>query len=182
MGDLNQLTQTVLERSAGLALYARQWLDAASADDVVQEALTALLMQRTTPDDPIAWMYRAVRNAAIDHARAASRRSRREQVFAARRPEWFESRPNSAIDARVAEAALSELSDRDREIVVLRIWGDMGLAQIAQIMQLSVSTVHGRYVRSLSPIHSIRSRTRFSTVSVMVLRRLAHTFTTRRHA
>src|SRR5256885_68978 len=109
MGDLDRLTHTVLERAAGLALYARQWHDAASADDVVQEALSALLTQRTTPNDPVAWMFRAVRNAAIDEARSASRRRRREQAVAGRRRESFESRPDSTIDARAAEAALAQL-------------------------------------------------------------------------
>lgn len=73
MIDLDRLTQLVIERVPRLTLYARQWLDSSSADDVVQDALTSLLMQRTTPDDPIAWMYRTVRNAAIDHARVSWR-------------------------------------------------------------------------------------------------------------
>jgi RNA polymerase sigma-70 factor (ECF subfamily) len=156
---LNRLTQTVLGHAAAMALYARQWLDgadSASADDVVQEALTALLAQSPPPRDPVAWMYRAVRNAAIDHARASSRRRRRERVIAEARREWFESSGGdvSAIDARAAEEALLGLSQRDREIVVLRIWGDMSLAQIAQIVELSVSTVHGRYTAALSQMRA----------------------------
>jgi RNA polymerase sigma factor (sigma-70 family) len=156
--DLNRLTQTVIGHSAAMALYARQWLDgadSASADDVVQEALTALLAQSSPPRDPVAWMFRAVRNAAIDHARANSRRRRRERVIAEARREWFESsRDDSAIDARAAEVALAGLSQRDREIVVLRIWGDMSLMQIAQIVQLSISTVHGRYTAALAQMRA----------------------------
>src|SRR5580704_6415506 len=102
MCDLNRLTQLVLQRQPAMALYARQWLDAASAEDAVQEALTALLMQRHTPDDPTAWMFRAVRNAAIDSARSASRRKQREQTVATARCEWFEAQPDSAIDAEAA--------------------------------------------------------------------------------
>lgn len=149
MSDLGRLAQLVAERSAGLALYARQWLDAASAEDVVQEALTALLMQARAPDDPIAWTYRAVRNAAIDHARAASRRRRREQIVAASRSEWFEATVDSLIDAQTAEEVLRNLAPELREIVVLRIWAGLGLAQIGRIMQLSVTTVHERYVFAL---------------------------------
>lgn len=149
MSELGRLAQLVAERSAGLALYARQWLDAASAEDVVQEALTALLTQARAPDDPIAWTYRAVRNAAIDHARAASRRRRREQIVAASRFEWFEPTADSLIDAQTAEEALRRLGPELREIVVLRIWAGLGLAQIGRIMQLSVTTVHERYVFAL---------------------------------
>src|SRR5438128_181518 len=100
MNDLDRLAQLVTERSSALALYARQWLNAASAEDVVQEALTALLCESRAPDDPIAWMYRAVRNAAIDQARSSSRRRRREQVVATARREWFDSKADSLIDGK----------------------------------------------------------------------------------
>ena len=150
MSELDELAQMVVSRASGLALYARQWLDATSAEDVVQEALTALLSQRRTPDDPIAWMYRAVRNAAIDHARSASRRRRREQSVAATRDEWFEARADSLIDARAAERALRGLTADDRQIVVLRLWNDLNFSQIAEVVQLSVSTVHKRYVSALA--------------------------------
>ena len=150
MIDLDRLTQTVMERAPRLTLYARQWLDAASAEDVVQEALTSLLMQRVAPDDPIAWMYRAVRNAAIDHARVLSRRRRREQSVAQSRQEWFDDRADNLIDAQAAEQSLRNLPDADREIVVLRIWSGLGFTQIAGIVQMSVSTVHTRYVAALA--------------------------------
>jgi len=154
MSDLNRLAQMVVERAAGLALYARQWLDAESAQDVVQEALTALLMQRHPPDNPIAWMYRAVHNLAIDCARSASRRRRREQTAAMIHLKWFESTADSALDAQVAEAALRQLPVEYRRVVVMRIWGELGLAEIAEITQLSVSTVHERYVSALAQLRS----------------------------
>src|SRR5215472_10422628 len=102
MSERNRLAQLVVDRAAGRTLYARQWLDAASAEDVVQEALTRLLMQSRPPDDPVAWMYRAVRNAAIDHAKASARRRRREEAQAQARREWFEALPDALIDTRAA--------------------------------------------------------------------------------
>ena len=152
--DLERLTTMVVERSAGLALYARQWLDAASAEDVVQEAFTAMLTLGRAPDDPMAWMCRAVRNAAIDYARSASRRRRREQAVAETRSEWFEARPESLIDARTAEEVLRGLPAEYREVVVLRIWGGLGLAQIARIMQIGVTTVHDRYAWALEQMRN----------------------------
>jgi RNA polymerase sigma-70 factor (ECF subfamily) len=150
MGDLERLAQQVMDRAAGLALYARQWLDdAASAEDVVQEALTSLLAQTPPPRDPIAWMFRAVRNAAIDQSRSSSRRRRREQRVAESRREWFESSADALIDAKTAEAALAGLPPASREIVVLRIWSDLGFAQIADVMQMSLSSVHDKYVAAL---------------------------------
>ncbi len=154
MSDLNRLTQMVTERAGGLVLYARQWLDAASAEDVVQEALTALLMETRVPQNPIAWMYRAVHNAAIDSVRSTSRRRRREQIVAMTRREWFESSADSILDAQVAEAALKRLSAEHRQVVVMRIWGELGLAQIAEVMEMSVATVRERYISALAQLRS----------------------------
>src|SRR5437879_3508264 len=131
MNDLDRLAQLVMQRSNALTLYARQWLDFASAEDAVQEALVALLSETSEPVDPIAWMYRAVRNASIDRARASSRRRRREQIVAGGRREWFEPKADALIDAEAAQAALANLPAEQREIVVLRIWGEMTLAQVA---------------------------------------------------
>src|SRR4029453_2335844 len=96
--DVERLTRIAAEQAPALVLYARQWLDAAGADDAVQEALVALLAQRRFPENPAAWLYRAVRNAAIDQARAATRRRRREQAVAAERCELFVDHPEALMD------------------------------------------------------------------------------------
>jgi RNA polymerase sigma-70 factor (ECF subfamily) len=152
--DVEQLTRMVTECAAALVLYARQWLDGASADDAVQDALVALLAQRQPPRNPTAWMYRAVRNAAIDAARATERRRRREQSVAQTRREWFVPQPDALLDAQSAERALRRLNAEHREVVVLRIWGDLAFAEIAEILELGVSTVHDRYKAALGELRS----------------------------
>ncbi len=156
--DLERVTRIVAERAAALVLYGRQWLDAASAEDAVQNALTALLAQRQAPRNPLAWMYRAVRNAAIDEARRNHRRRRRERAVAETRSGWFEARAHSPMDARFAEEALRQLSEPHREIVVLRIWSGLGFAEIAAITETSISTVHDRYVSALKQLRAILER------------------------
>ena len=158
MSDPSQVVRLVADRGPGLALYARQWLDAASAEDVVQEALTALLTQNPMPVDPVAWMARAVRNAAIDQVRSASRRKRRERVVAEGRREWFEPTPESLIDGQSAEAALRHLPEASREIVVLRIWSGLGFAAIAAVMNLSGSAVHNRYTTALDELRNVMEK------------------------
>ena len=152
--DAERLTRTVTECAAALVLYARQWLDGASADDAVQDALVALLAQRQPPRNPTSWMYRAVRNAAIDAARSTERRRHREQKVARERGGWFVPQPDTLLDAQIAEQSLRRLSPELREVVVLRIWGDLAFAEIAEIMQLGVSTVHDRYKAALGELRS----------------------------
>jgi RNA polymerase sigma-70 factor (ECF subfamily) len=150
--DAQRLMRTVTERADALALYARQWLDGAGADDAVQEALIALLTQPQPPQNVIAWMYRTVRNAAIDAARSAERRRRREQSVALSRREWFVPQPEALLDAQAAEQSLRQLKAEHREVVVMRIWGDLAFAEIADILELAVSTVHDRYKTALGQL------------------------------
>jgi RNA polymerase sigma-70 factor (ECF subfamily) len=152
--DVERLTRVVIERSPALVLYARQWLDGASADDAVQEALVSLLALPQPPRSPAAWMYRAVRNASIDAARASARRQRREQAVAESRREWFTTQPDALLDAQSAEQALRRLDPEHREVVVLRIWADLSFAEIAEVMQLGVATVHHRYKSALGRLRS----------------------------
>jgi RNA polymerase sigma-70 factor (ECF subfamily) len=147
--DAQRLTRIVTDGAPALVLYARQWLDAAAADDAVQDAFIALLAQREPPRNPTAWMYRTVRNASIDAARSAARRRRREQSVAQTRREWFTAEPDAMIDSQTAEQALQRLSPEHREVVVLRIWGDLPFAEIAALTELGVSTVHDRYKAAL---------------------------------
>jgi RNA polymerase sigma factor (sigma-70 family) len=153
--DAEQLTRLVTECAAALALYARQWIDGAGADDAVQEVLVALLSQPQQPRNPRAWMYRAVRNAAIDAARSKGRRRRREQSIAKSRHEWFVPQADASLDAQSAEQSLRKLAPGQREVVVLRIWGDLSFAEIAEIMHLGVSTVHDRYKAALGELRSV---------------------------
>ena len=84
------LGQLIDYHAAALTLFARQWC--AAPDDVVQEAFVKLSAQRPLPNDPVAWLFRAVRNGAASAARADHRRRRHETVAAARRITWFMQR------------------------------------------------------------------------------------------
>jgi len=150
--DVERLTRMITERAPALVLYARQWLDAAAADDAVQDAFVALIGQRSSPSNPTAWMYRAVRNAAIDQLRVAKRRRQREQTVAEQRGEFFDADAETQIDAATVAEWLNRLDLGHREIVVLRIWCDLGFAEIAEVVQLGVSTIHDRYHAALGQL------------------------------
>jgi len=155
MNDLSRSAELAVAHGASLALYARQWLDAAAAQDAVQESLVALLSQKHSPDDPVAWMYTAVRRRAIDAAKSQSRRRRREDRVARERKEWFEADSSAAIDAKTAQSALEQLPRELREIVVLRIWAELGFAQIAAIASVSVGTAHQRFAEALRQLRTV---------------------------
>jgi RNA polymerase sigma factor (sigma-70 family) len=145
-------TDIVTARSAALALYARQWVDAATADDVVQDVLVAAWSVKPIPHDPAAWAFAAVRNRAITASRATARRRRHEKTAAENRSDWFEPSTADSIDAGTAEAALRALPEPLREAVVLRFWGDLGFAAIAAVVGCSVATAHNRYTSAIAAL------------------------------
>ena len=140
------------ELGSALALYARQVGEPHEAEDVVQEVFLRLMAQRVAPHDVKAWLFRAVRNEAISRGRSRRRRKLRERRQAVGRVELFEPRADDLLDARAAQAALERLDADQRELVVLRIWADMTLDQIARTTGLSVATVFRRYRAALAAI------------------------------
>src|SRR3954452_1754003 len=80
-----------------LLLYARQWVDAAAAEDVVQRVFVRLLASGRLPADARTWLFRCVRNEAISAWRSDRRRGRRERSAETADGEaeaaWFVPRP-----------------------------------------------------------------------------------------
>jgi RNA polymerase sigma-70 factor (ECF subfamily) len=135
-----------------LVLYARQWLPAA-AEDVVQEVFLRLLHKWREPAQVKAWLFRSVRNAALSRLRSERRRQTHEQQRALRQGErFFEARPDDRIDAAVAQAALMSLPDEQREVIVLRIWAGITLAEASEVTGDPVSTLFSRYAAGLAAL------------------------------
>lgn len=132
-----------------LVLFARQRCDA--PEDVVQEAFCKLAALPRPPDDPAAWLFRVVRNAALDAGKAERRRKRREEVVA-KPAAWFREPRADGMDADDAVAALQSLPDDQREVIVLRLWSDLTLEQVAAACQCSVSTAHRRFEAGITTL------------------------------
>jgi RNA polymerase sigma-70 factor (ECF subfamily) len=145
------LAELVAAHAPALALYARTWC--AAPDDVVQEAFCRLAGLRAAPDDPVAWLYRATRNAAVDLGRAERRRKRREES-AARPDRWFVESSVDGLDAADAVAALERLPAEQREVIVARLWGGLTLEQAAAAGGCAVSTAFRRYEAGLAALRA----------------------------
>lgn len=146
--DAEYLAELLDRHAPVLALYAAQWTPA--ADDVVQEAFIRLIDQRNTPDPPLPWLYRVVRNLAISQRRAATRRVRREHIAA--RLQHRSGSPDTQIELT---DALDQLDDQTREIIVARLWGELTFEDIAVLVGLSSSTVHRRYQEGLATLRQL---------------------------
>src|SRR5262245_2032661 len=132
-----------------LLLYARQWCDA--PEDVVQEAFLKLVGQRTAPREVVPWLYKVVRNGALDASKTARRRQRREAA-AARPVRWFVEPEVDGLDAEKAVAALARLPSDQREPIVARLWGGLSFEEIGAVAGCSASTAFRRYGAGLDAL------------------------------
>jgi RNA polymerase sigma-70 factor (ECF subfamily) len=137
-----ELGRLVDARGPALILYARQWCRA--PEDVVQDAFLKLVALHPPPRDAVAWLYRVVRNAAIDAGKADLRRKRRESATA-RTVRWFVEPEVEGLDAETAVAALQRRPIEEREIIVARLWGGLSFEQIAEAAGCSASTAFRRF-------------------------------------
>jgi RNA polymerase sigma-70 factor (ECF subfamily) len=147
-----EVVRLIDTHAARLVLWARQWC--AEPEDVVQEAFVKLMRQVQPPLDTVAWLYRVVRNGAIDSAKVARRRERRESVVA-RPARWFIEPEVDGLDAETAVAALERLPHEQREAIVGHHWGGLSFEQIAQVAGCSASTAFRRYTAG---VESLRER------------------------
>jgi RNA polymerase sigma-70 factor (ECF subfamily) len=135
--------------TAPLVLYARQWCDA--PEDAVQDAFLKLVRQRKPPEDVVAWLYRVVRNGALDAAKMARRRQRRESA-AARPVRWFVEPEVEGLDAETAVAALEQLAPERREVIVAHHWGGLSFEQIGEVAGCSASNAFRRYTAGVEEL------------------------------
>lgn len=155
MTDPAKLSTWFAAHVDALVLYARQWLDRGGAEDIVQEVFVRLMAQRREPPNVKAWLYACVRNAAISEARSVSRRKRREQTAAGRTPGWFDAHPRDVLEADTVQRAVQELPPRQREVVLLRVWSQMTLNEVAQVTGLAISTIFDEYRRGLEGVRGV---------------------------
>lgn len=140
---------------ARLLLVARQWTRSASdAEDVVQEAFVRYWrQQRGLPGDPLPLLITSVRRAALDLIRRSARRERREQAQVDLQAEaWFEPNRDGDERANRLEEAVVQLPSEQREVLVLKIWGELTFAQIAEQLALSPNTAASRYRYALGAL------------------------------
>jgi len=135
------------ENGARLRLIARQWTRCeADADDVVQEAFVRFWKhQRHLPGNPNALVVTSIRRAALDLLRRSDRRAVREKVVGDEMEtvSWFEPEADPRLQALAASLQL--LPTEQREVVVLKVWGDLTFDQIGEQLSISPNTAASRW-------------------------------------
>lgn len=148
MADIGNLDQAMDRHAAALVLFARQFTRShADAEDIVQEAFVRFWRSGRRANDPLAYLYACVRNYALDERRSQTRRSRREQAAAANEsclPLFLQDCERKELSIAV-QGALDGLPREQAEVLVMKIWGQLTFAQIAEALAISPNAAASRY-------------------------------------
>jgi RNA polymerase sigma-70 factor (ECF subfamily) len=130
---------------------ARQWVPChADAEDIVQTAFVRFWKRADQARDPVAYLYRTVRTTAMNHHRSRTRRKHHEDAAASqpRREAMFADPAARAEQAELGErvgSALDTLPIEQREVVVMRVWGQLSFEAIGEAAEVPARTAQSRY-------------------------------------
>lgn len=151
-GDLTAMQEIYTATSSAVYGFALSILKHASdAEDVMQETYVRLYRSAPTYQPmgkPMAWIFTIVRNLSL-----MKLRGNKPDVL----PEDFELSDEGepyrqAEDRLVLNAAMQVLSDEERQIITLHAVSGMKHREIADLMELPLSTVLSKYRRGLKKL------------------------------
>lgn len=157
-GDGNETTQWGafyrVHRRALVAYAAALTSSMDDALDLIQEVLARLIADRADPVQPRAFVFRCLRNRAIDRARDRRRTRASEPSIGLAFLTAHEPTGPDPDDTARLHAALGEIADRQREVIVLRTFGELTLHEIAGVLQCPLGTVASHYARGIEALRS----------------------------
>ena len=166
-GDRAALAALVARHHTPLLGYLSRLVggDRPLAEDLVQETLLHVLRQHTYPlDRPFKpWLYKIATNLARDHFKSSEVRQRERSGDAAESSllHLRDEDPGPEARALAAErggevrAALAQLGEDYRIVVVLRFYQGFSLHEIAETLQIPLGTVKSRLSVGLHRLRTV---------------------------
>ncbi len=141
-------------------LFARQQTKTLSdAEDVLQEAIVRVWKNHKAHGGPEpAIVFQAIRHTAIDLGRRDSRRANREQKaleFDLSEDNWFQCPLEEQERNHSLQEAMKNLPNEQREVLVLKIWGELTFEEIGKTLGISANTAASRYRYALGALRKI---------------------------
>ncbi|GJM12152.1 MAG: hypothetical protein DHS20C12_05550 [Pseudohongiella sp.] len=125
----------------------------ASAEDVVHDALLAVAALETQPDNLKAYVYRVIRNKALQHLKQAQRVD-----DAGLDLDYIDAESQGALNAderiyiQQALDKLATLESNQQQVLLLKFFADLSFKDIAEIMDSPLNTVSSWYRRGLQQL------------------------------
>ncbi len=125
------------------------------AEDAIQEAFSRLFRLRKSPENLKSYVFRSVRNAAVDQVRRNPQPVETDMEFI------FDPEADPRADAedkelhrRVGQALLT-MQENERETIVLHLYADLTFREIAELTEAPPGTVASWYRRGIEKLRSM---------------------------
>ena len=122
------------------------------ADDAVQEAFIKIYRKADTyktGSNPLAWMIAIVRNSSLDIMSERKNETASELRVSVRSPE------ERVADKDSVNAILSHLNKKEREVVVLRVYGGCTVEEAAETLGISFGSANWRYHSAMKKLRKL---------------------------
>ncbi|WP_196139968.1 RNA polymerase sigma factor [Aliikangiella sp. G2MR2-5] len=120
----------------------------ASAEDAIHDALVAVAEVGIEPQDLKAYLFKSVRNKALFKVQQRQRLVEFE-------PEYLEAvvdDEHSSLFARNVAREIDMLSGVQQQIIIMKIFGELTFAEIAELCDMSINTVSSHYRRGVQQL------------------------------
>lgn len=111
------------------------------AEEIVQDAFMKLHQQWDTVEKPRPWLYKAVRNIALNHIRKSNRETLTDDTGS----EASEQAPDDQIGRLEAvhtmRLLMADLGEKDRELVRLKFEEDQSYSHISEQLEMGIGNV-----------------------------------------
>lgn len=134
--------------------------DSMLAEHVIQETFLRMhrAINRLDPDrDPTPWVFTAMTNVVHDHWRSSASKMRRAEAELAPERRRVDRRADSDLRRWETEEegfnlrrALRAVPLLDREVILLRDYEELGIAEVAAILELSEDAARQHHSRAIS--------------------------------
>lgn len=150
-----RLRQLFVEHASAVRAYARRRTDEASADEAVSEVfVVAWRRLDDLPAEALPWLLACARRILANQRRADRRRTAlQERVTEAAVP-LPEQTASQMLGGRLG-AALEQLRESDRELLLLTAWEGLDATAVAQVMGCSRRTLAVRVHRARRRLSSV---------------------------
>jgi RNA polymerase sigma-70 factor (ECF subfamily) len=132
------------------------------AADVVQDVFVRVAERAdglASIDDPRAWLFTVAHRVAVDHGRRRSRHatdSLDEHPFL----ETDATEPARRFEARIAQAALAQLPERQRVVIYLHHFAGCTFEEIGRIARVPTFTAASRYRLGMKKLRTLLEASR----------------------
>ena len=127
-------------------------LGAQASEDIIHDALLPWVEtpdRMAAIDNPTAYLFASVRNGALQAKRRPTSPLDDEEPSRTAGPD-----PTTGIEI---QQALAKLLEEQREAVVLRVWGGLSLAELAEHQGVPLQTASSRYRYGLAKLKELLS-------------------------